>query len=491
MQYGFVINHETCIGCHACTVACKAENDVPVGDFRTSVKYVERGTFPEIRRHFLVQRCNHCTDAPCVTICPVSALEKRPDGIVDLDRDACIGCRACMQACPYDALYLNDDKGAVEKCHFCAHRVDQGLEPACVNVCPTGSIVTGDMNDPSSRVSLLIEGNETQVRAPEQATSPNVHYIGADEVALQPGAAARPSTYIFSDRPPHKPEDWPEALPLVPDARVVLDSGHRVEWGWHVAAYLVTKGIAAGAGMLAPFAAWLGLGSDGAAGFVPELVALVFVLATCVLLVDDLSRPLTFLRMVTRPNFKSWLVRGGIVLTAFIGISAAALAARLAGEPLIADLLRWVNLPVAALVAGYTAFLFAQCKGRDLWEGKLLLPHLLVQALLAGGACVLLIDPSSIVLRGIVFAAAVAHGFFALHDWRGPHATANARQAAAFLPAIRFGPLRAMRDGLILAVVVGGAALWFLPALAFVPVLAGLYLWEHAYVRAGQLPPLS
>jgi ferredoxin len=94
MQYGFLIDHRRCIGCHACTVACKAENDVPVGDFRTWVKYQEKGVFPAIKRHFAVLRCNHCTSAPCVTICPVNALEKRKDGIVDLDRDACIGCRA-------------------------------------------------------------------------------------------------------------------------------------------------------------------------------------------------------------------------------------------------------------------------------------------------------------------------------------------------------------------------------------------------------------
>ena len=136
MQYGFVIDHRKCIGCHACTVACKSENDVPVGSFRTWVKYTEIGTFPTIKRHFAVLRCNQCTNAPCVTICPVTALDKRPDGIVDLDRDACIGCKACMQACPYDAIYLNEDTGGAEKCHYCAHRVEQGLKPACEIVCP-------------------------------------------------------------------------------------------------------------------------------------------------------------------------------------------------------------------------------------------------------------------------------------------------------------------------------------------------------------------
>ncbi len=111
MQLGFVIDHSRCIGCHACTVACKAENDVPLGSFRTWVKYTETGTFPEVKRSFAVLRCNQCSDAPCVTICPVRALEKRPDGIVDVDPGRCIGCKACMQGCPYDALYLNDATG--------------------------------------------------------------------------------------------------------------------------------------------------------------------------------------------------------------------------------------------------------------------------------------------------------------------------------------------------------------------------------------------
>jgi Fe-S-cluster-containing dehydrogenase component len=139
MQFGFVIDHRKCIGCHACTVACKAENEVPLGNFRTWVKYVEKGTFPAVRRHFTVLRCNHCDRAPCVEICPVNALSKRPDAIVDLDRDLCIGCRACMQACPYDALYLNEDAGVAEKCHYCAHRTELGLEPASSSVRPKPS----------------------------------------------------------------------------------------------------------------------------------------------------------------------------------------------------------------------------------------------------------------------------------------------------------------------------------------------------------------
>ncbi len=107
MKYGFIIDNRKCIGCHACTTACKSEHDVAVGVNRTYVKQVEKGEFPNTRRIFSVMRCNHCTDAPCVEICPVEALYTREDGIVDFDNNRCIGCKSCMQACPYDALYID------------------------------------------------------------------------------------------------------------------------------------------------------------------------------------------------------------------------------------------------------------------------------------------------------------------------------------------------------------------------------------------------
>jgi Fe-S-cluster-containing dehydrogenase component/formate-dependent nitrite reductase membrane component NrfD len=489
VQYGFVIDHESCIGCHACTVACKAENNVPVGNFRTSVKYVEQGRFPDVKRMFLVQRCNHCTDAPCVTICPVNALEKRRDGIVDLDRDACIGCRACMQACPYDAIYLNEDLGAVEKCHFCAHRVEKSLEPACVIVCPVGAIITGDFHDPQSRVSQLVKNNEAKARRVEQGTGPNVRYLGVDDVALYPGRAVRPETYLFSDRPPTRPEAWPGGLPLDDDARVVLDAGHRVEWGWPVALYLVTKGIAAGRAMLAPFAAAFGF-TGFTLHYAPELIALVFTLITCGILVEDLGKPWTFYKMLTRPNFKSWLVLGGIILTVFIATVSLTIVLRMLGLHGAADAMRWVNAIIGVAVAGYTAFLFAQCKGRDLWESKWLLPHLLVQAILVGAAMHLaLVRPWS--LRWMVIVAALAHLALSLFERHRHHETENARQAAAFLPQIKFGPFNCWRDGLIVGTILTVLLVFIAPPLAWIPAWFGLFLYEHAYVRAGQLPPLS
>ena len=176
MRYGFAIDQRTCIGCHACTVACKTEHEVPVGQFRTWVKYVDTGTFPDTTRSFGVMRCNHCTDAPCVQICPTQALFKREDGIVDFDNSRCIGCKSCMQACPYDAIYIDADTHTAAKCNMCAHRVDEDLEPACVVVCPTHSIWVGDLDDPESGIARLVSTQETTVRAPEQNTGPNVFY---------------------------------------------------------------------------------------------------------------------------------------------------------------------------------------------------------------------------------------------------------------------------------------------------------------------------
>jgi Fe-S-cluster-containing dehydrogenase component len=490
MQFGFLMDHRRCIGCHACTVACKSENDVPLGRFRTWVKYTEKGVFPAIKRHFSVLRCNHCTNAPCVTICPVTALSKRSDGIVDIDRDACIGCRACMQACPYDSIYLNEDSGAVEKCHFCAHRIEQRLAPACVIVCPEEAIVFGDLHDPASRISRMLAEHSTAVRRPEQNTGPNVHYLDTLPEALEPGLPERPATYLWSERPPAKPEPWPESVATAPHVRTVLDAGHEVQWGWQVAAYLVTKGLAAGVALLAPFAEQLGLrGTPLRWG--PELVALLFTAITTFLLVEDLKRPMKFLTLLTRPNTRSWLVKGAWILMAFSATVSATLAAQWFEMPEAVGALRWVNALLGLGVAGYTAFLFAQCEGRDLWQSKRLLPHLLVQALLCGAVVFLFFNPGGEALRTIAVASLAAHGLFAFLERRGSHSTANARQAAAFLDVVRWGPVRAYKFGLIFGVAAMLPLFAVAPGLLFPAVLLGLFVYKYAYVRAAQLPPLS
>ena len=490
MQYGFLIDHRSCIGCHACTVACKAENDVPVGSFRTWVKYNEVGRFPDVKRHFGVLRCNHCTDAPCVTICPVTALDKRDDGIVDIDRDVCIGCRACMQACPYDAIYLNEDHGCVEKCHFCAHRVERGLEPACVIVCPESAIIYGDTLDPKSRIATMIGELDTEVRRPEQKTGPNVHYVGHEPSLLRPGTTERPDTYLWSQRPPHKSDPWPAELDVTPNQRTVLDAGHKVEWGWPVALYLVTKSIAAGAAMLAPFMTWLAP-NHNMPQFLPELLALIFTGITTFLLVEDLARPKLFLTLLTRPNMKSWLVKGAYILIAFSGTVTIGLLAHLIGMESLANGLRWVSAFLGIFVAGYTAFLFAQCEGRDLWQSKHLFLHLIAQAVLCGSACFLPFAANSMALKLVFLNAALLHLILAIVERLPMDKTENARQAAAFLGSLRLGPLHAYRDGLLLGAVLAAILAVWLPHVVFLPAFAGLFFYEWAYIRAGQLPPLS
>ncbi len=253
-RWAWVIDQTRCIGCHACTTACKSENEVPVGAFRTWVKNVEVGTFPEVRRHFAVLRCNHCEEPPCVEICPVTAMYQRPDGLVDFDHDACIGCKACMQACPYDAIYMDPDSNTAAKCNFCSHRVDEGLLPACVVVCPEEALLFGDLEDPTSKVSRALKEHDVTVRRAEQGTKPHAFYIGAHDATLEPLASRHGASYMWSDRGARDTRDR-TPLPIfagksAAPARVAYDVPRQRAWGWPVSSYIWTKGIAAGLGML-------------------------------------------------------------------------------------------------------------------------------------------------------------------------------------------------------------------------------------------------
>src|SRR3954468_24364483 len=231
-SFGFLIDNRKCIGCHACTVACKSEHEVPIGVDRTWVKYIEKGEFPNTRRMFTVMRCNHCDWAPCVTICPTTALYKRADGIVDFNNERCIGCKACLQACPYTALYIAPESNTAAKCNYCTHRVEVGLEPSCVIVCPERAIVAGDLDDPVSEISRLINRFPTQVRKPEKGTKPKLYYIDGDEAALVPSAAKPDGQYMWSGGPAMEAEGHnansagTQLSTLSPDAYLTPDTRH-------------------------------------------------------------------------------------------------------------------------------------------------------------------------------------------------------------------------------------------------------------------------
>jgi Fe-S-cluster-containing dehydrogenase component len=505
MQVGFVIDHRKCIGCHACTVACKAENDVPVGSFRTWVKYVDKGTFPSVRRHFTVLRCNHCDRAPCVDICPVNALHKRPDAIVDLDRDLCIGCRACMQACPYDALYFHPDNGVAEKCHYCAHRIERGLEPACVIVCPAEAIVSGDIADPDSKIARLLEAVPTSRRRLDKGTQPRVWYVDALPEALVPGATAEPASWLWSQRATSPP---PEPAPAAPaDVWTTLDVAHPAQWGWHVWLYLVTKNAAAGAALAAPFLAALGVRAGAARDVVPEIVALVFTAITSALLVHDLGRPERFWRLLLRPNPRSWLVRGAWVLMAFGAAVSAALGLRLAGLAAAADAARIVALPLAVLASGYSAWLFAQCRGRDLWIEPGLFGRLVLRAALLGAAVATLLPAGAATPRraGIALALLAVANIVLLvvemgagrggdtrpvvgRDDGARRARRILRRGARRVPLLLLAAA-AFAVGHTLARDAGTAVVS--AGLAAAAICIAMLVYERAWIRAGQAVPLS
>lgn len=181
VHYGMVIDTRRCSGCHGCSVACKSEFDVPLGCTRSWVEYTEKGTYPDVSRAFLPRLCNQCSEPQCVSVCPTGATYKRAeDGIVVVDADTCIGCKYCLQACPYDARFINPVTGAADKCDFCLHRVSQGVEPSCVNTCPGKARIFGDLNDPNSEISKVVNANRVTVLRPEMGTQPNVYYIDAD-----------------------------------------------------------------------------------------------------------------------------------------------------------------------------------------------------------------------------------------------------------------------------------------------------------------------
>ncbi len=542
MKYGFVIDNRKCIGCHACTTACKSEHNVPVGVNRTWVKQVEKGEFPDTRRLFSVMRCNHCTDAPCVEICPTEALYYRDDGIVDFDNDRCIACKSCMQACPYDALYIDPETHTAAKCNYCAHRVDIGLEPACVNVCPEHAIISGDMDDPNSEISELLARQQVTVRKAEKATQPNLFYIDGDQASLIPSATENTGEYLWNEQTmgvghfakeaeklafsngdvvatlleannqyetastiaKNGPKKSVEVL-MGKEARRVYDTPNKgILWGWEVSGYVVTKAISAGA-FLVPFFAWL----FGWADVSTETswwglgMALLFLTATGVLLIMDLDQPKRFLYVLLRPHWSSWLVKGGYTITVYGGLITLIAVALFFQLDFLMAPLYWITAITAVLVAVYTAFLFAQAKGRDFWQSPTLALHMLVHSFMAGAAAFTIIALITTVSAEwqsyLAYLLMTTIGFnllTTLFELTTTHPTKDAKKTVAMITKGRYANLfyfGAILTGNILPF----ALLLFLgsnpvvAAVAGILVILGIYFTEKIWVEAPQRIPLT
>ncbi len=520
-RLGFLLDSDSCIGCHACTVACKSEHDVPLGVNRTWVKYIETGTFPNVNRHFSVMRCNHCDDAPCITICPTSALFRASNGVVDFDDSNCIGCKGCMNACPYDAIYINPVTNTAHKCNFCNHRIEQGLEPSCVVVCPTHAIKVADLDDPRDATTKIIARSDTAVRAPQQQTLPKVYYRGADQASLDPlRTAIAADGMIWADTTPqhptvrhathdsrtgddkHQSRTGHDTHGIV--ARTVYTTAHQTVWGAKVSSYLVTKAVAAGVMAVAAMLVLLGQADEQAAvGVLPPVLAGVFLAVTGVLLVWDLRRPERFYYLITRGNSRSWLVKGAWVLGAFAAICAVWFIAGVVGSPLVLQVITAPAALLAAATAGYTALLFAQCEGRDLWQTPLLLPVLLAQAAVAGSAAYLVADlfmyvPHPTAVRAMMVAG-LASGAVCVMAELLSRGTAHVEAAVSDMTRGRFAR-RFWVGGIVLGlvvptVVIAGALVAdagpLVPSAAAVSALVGMWFYEDSFVRAGQSVPLS
>ena len=201
-RLGMLIDLKRCIGCDACTIACKQEQGTPPNVMFARVFSREFGKFPKVKKFFLPILCNHCEDPPCMKACPSHAIRKREDGIVQVDEDKCCGAQACVSACPYGAIYYPEDQSTyfeeptqlekyhfskkvklpvAMKCNFCSTRVDGGLEPACVVTCPTGCRIFGDLDDPKSKPSQYLRDRKPDTTPfplrPEAGTKPNVLYL--------------------------------------------------------------------------------------------------------------------------------------------------------------------------------------------------------------------------------------------------------------------------------------------------------------------------
>jgi formate-dependent nitrite reductase membrane component NrfD len=384
-----------------------------------------------------------------------------------------------------------------------------------VVVCPTQAILVGDMNDEHSYVAQIVNREPVSVRRPEKETLPKLFYKGAHQATLDPLAARRPDGGIFMWS-----EQQQDSGTVVSGnanysntsaaALLSYDVAHSIPWDWRVSLYTWTKGVASGVYLVAALLVLL--------GFLDErnwlwlwatpVLSAAFMAVTGGLLIWDLEHPERFYLIFTRPQWRSWLVKGAFIIAGYSLVLLLHFVASWFGSNSTQSWLMIPGIPLAAMTAIYTAYLFAQAKARDMWQNPLLPPHLLVQALLVGAAVLML----TATLMGeeigtprlgisylfwILAASSLIHILMIWGEVSLTHPTAHARVAIWEMVQGRYKSDFWMGTALSIT---GG----LLPALALLGVidtgfgvagaplaLIGLMLFEHAYVQAGQSVPLA
>lgn len=400
------------------------------------------------------------------------------------------------------------------------------LEPACVVVCPTQAILVGDMNDQQSYVAQIINREPVTVRRPEKETLPKLFYKGVHQATLDPLAARRPEGGLFMwseqlETSDHVVSGNPNYNNSSAAALLAYDVAHSIPWDWRVSLYTWTKGIASGVYLVAALMVLFGFLSPLSSIWLwaAPVISGAFLAITGGLLIWDLEHPERFHLIFTRPQWRSWLVKGAFIIAGYTLVLAIHFIASWVGSTSVQAWLMIPGIPLAGLTAIYTAYLFAQAKARDMWQNPLLPPHLLVQALLLGSAVLSLavvglkgrsLSDSSLDLQfvipplrpevDLIWILALSSLFHLLMIWGEvslTHPTAHARLAIWEMVRGRYRNDFWIGTGLS---VLGGLLPWlailgvvsFTVGIAGVPLaLIGLMLYENAYVQAGQSVPLA
>ncbi|MBT6094524.1 MAG: 4Fe-4S dicluster domain-containing protein [Rhodospirillaceae bacterium] len=393
-RWTMIADLERCVGCQTCTAACKHANATSPAVQWRRVLDIESGTYPDVRRTFVPVGCMHCSDPPCMHVCPSTATGQRDDGIVTIDYDLCIGCAYCAVACPYQARYkvqrptfayggVYGDKmkneaeredparlGVAQKCTWCSDRIDFGLEndltpgidpratPACVNACIADALHFGDANNPESNVSKMLAGSKTFKMHAELGTDPNFHYVYGDNDSSEANSGDMVKTVNNSADLGVKP--WLQQ-----------------HWDWRAAGNFIGGGTGGGLAVMGALAAALGA-TPGAL----QLAAMASVALGLFMVFLETGRPLRApLNVLFHPQ-TSWMTREAMIGIVFFPVAFAAL---------------WMGSRELAIVAGLLglAFVFTQgrilteAKGIPAWRNAAMLPLILSTGLAEGAGLTL------------------------------------------------------------------------------------------------------